>query len=126
MTSAPVSKKALVTSYVIVVPPVLMLLMSGVMKVMQTEQVVQGFATWPPGSALTIGVLELVCTIIYLVPRTAVLGAILLAAYLGGAVAVTVQMGMGGWWMPVLFGVLLWGALWLRDPRIRALIPLRS
>ncbi len=124
--STPVSKKAFWISVVLSVPPVLMLLMSGVMKVMQTEQVVQGFVTWPAGSALTIGLIELVCTIIYLVPRTAVLGAILLAAYLGGAVAVTMQMGMGGWWMPVLFGVLLWGSLWLRDVRIRALIPLRS
>lgn len=124
--STPVSKKAFWISVVLSVPPVLMLLMSGVMKVMQTEQVVQGFVTWPAGSALTIGLIELVCTIIYLVPRTAVLGAILLAAYLGGAVAVTMQMGMGGWWMPVLFGVLLWGSLWLRDVRIRALIPVRS
>lgn len=122
-----VSKKSFWISIVLSVPPVFMLLMSGVMKVMQTEQVVQGFANWPPGSAVMIGLVELACTIIYLVPRTAVLGAILLAGYLGGAVAVTVQMGGGaGWLMPALFGVLLWGGLWLRDPRIRALIPLRS
>lgn len=124
-TPAP-SKVPFYVSIVLSVPPVLMLLMSGVMKVMQTEQVRQGFSTWPPGSAVIIGVIELACTIIYLVPRTAVLGAILLAAYLGGAIAVTVQMGMGGWWMPFVFGILLWGALWLRDARIRALIPLRS
>jgi hypothetical protein len=105
-----------------------MLLMSGVMKVMQTAQVVEGFKDWPAGSAVAVGTLEILCTIIYLIPRTAVLGAILLAAYLGGAVCLTLKMGMGiaGWWMPVVFGVLLWGALWLRDPRIRALIPLRS
>ena len=72
--------------------------------------------------------MELLCTVIYLIPRTAVLGAILLAGYLGGAVAVTVKMGLGvaGWWMPFVFGILLWGGLWLRDARIRALIPLRS
>jgi hypothetical protein len=125
MNSTPVSKKTFWISVVLSVPPVLMLLMSGVMKVMQTAEVVKGFAAWPAGSAVTIGLVELVCTIIYLVPRTAVLGAILLAGYLGGAVAVTVQMGGGaGWLMPALFGVLLWGGLWLRDPRLRALIPL--
>jgi hypothetical protein len=128
MSSPEVSKAARWTGYALAVPPVLMLLMSGVMKVMQTEQVVKGFADWPAGSAVAIGAVELLCTVIYLIPRTAVLGAILLAGYLGGAVAVTVKMGLGigGWWMPVAFGVLLWGALWLRDPRVRALIPLRS
>ncbi len=126
-TSTP-SKVPFYVSIVLSVPPVLMLLMSGVMKVMQTEQVRQGFADWPAGSAVAIGAVELLCTVIYLIPRTAVLGAILLVGYLGGAVAVTVKMGLGvaGWWMPVAFGILLWGGLWLRDPRIRALIPLRS
>ena len=126
-TPAP-SKVPFYVSIVLSVPPVLMLLMSGVMKVMQTEQVRQGFADWPPGSAVAIGTVELLCTVIYLIPRTAVLGAILLAGYLGGAVAVTVKMGLGvaGWWMPFVFGILLWGGLWLRDARIRTLIPLRS
>jgi hypothetical protein len=129
MSSTPeVSKAARWTSYVFSAIPVFMLLMSGVMKVMQTEQVRQGFADWPAGSAVAVGTLELLCTIIYLIPRTAVLGAILLAGYLGGAVSFTVKMGMGvaGWWMPVAFGILLWGGLWLRDPRVRALIPLRG
>lgn len=127
MTSTPVSKAALWTSYVLSAIPVLMLLMSGVMKVMQTPQVVEGFKDWPAGSAITVGVIELLCTVIYLVPRTAVLGAILLVGYLGGAVSFTMKMGMGlqGWWMPVAFGVLLWGGLWLRDLRLRALLPLR-
>ena len=126
-TPAP-SKVPFYVSIVLSVPPVLMLLMSGVMKVMQTEQVRQGFADWPAGSAVASGAVELLSTVIYLLPRTAVLGAILLAGYLGGAVAVTVKMGLGvaGWWMPLVFGILLWGGLWLRDPRIRALIPLRS
>ncbi len=126
-TPAP-SRVPFYVSIVLSVPPILMLLMSGVMKIMQTEQVRQGFADWPAGSAVAIGTVELLCTVIYLIPRTAVLGAILLAGYLGGAVAVTVKMGLGvaGWWMPFVFGILLWGGLWLRDPRIRALIPLRS
>ena len=83
---------------------------------------------WPPGSAVAIGTVELLCTVIYLIPRTAVLGAILLTGYLGGAVAVTVKMGLGvaGWWMPLVFGILIWAGLWLRDVRLRALIPLRA
>lgn len=127
MSSPEVSKAARWTGYVLCVAPVFMLLMSGVMKVMQNEEVVKGFADWPAGSAILIGGLELACTVVYLVPRTAVLGAILLTGYLGGAVAVTIKMGMGAMaLMPFAFGVLLWGSLWLRDPRIRALIPLRS
>lgn len=129
MSSTPTpSKVPFYVSIVLSIPPVLMLLMSGVMKVMQTEQVRQGFADWPAGSAIAIGTVELLCTVIYLIPRTAVLGAILLTGYLGGAVAVTVRMGLGvaGWWMPLVFGVLLWGGLWLRDTRLRALIPLRG
>jgi hypothetical protein len=129
MTSTPpVSRAALWTSYVLSAPPVFMLLMSGVMKVQNTNpDVVKGFADWPPGSAVAIGILELSCTLIYLIPRTAVLGAILLTGYLGGAVAVTLKMGMGGMAiMPALFGVLLWGGIFLRDPRLRALIPFRK
>lgn len=124
----PASRTPFYVSIVLSLPPVLMLLMSGVMKVMQTEQVREGFASWPEGSAVGIGTVELLCTVIYLIPRTAVLGAILLVGYLGGAVAVSVQMGLGiaGWWMPFVFGILLWGGLWLREPRLRALIPLRS
>jgi hypothetical protein len=67
---------------------------------------------------VAIGLLEIACAIIHLIPRTAVLGAILLAAYLGGAAAVTVEMvDAGGVWRVAL------GALWLREPRVRALIP---
>lgn len=105
-----------------------MLLMSGVMKVQHTNpDVVKGFADWPPGSAVAIGVVELLCTVIYLIPRTAVLGAILLTGYLGGAIAVTIKMGMGAMAiMPGAFAVLLWGGIFLRDPRVRELIPIRK
>jgi len=124
--SAPVSKAARVTAWIMTIPPVLMLLMSGVMKIAQTAEVVKGFADWPAGSAVSIGILELVCTVVYLIPRTAILGAILLAGYLGGATAVSVRLGGATFVLPVIFGVMLWGGLYLRDPRLRALIPLRS
>jgi hypothetical protein len=104
--------------------PVLMLLMSGVMKIAQTAEVMKGFADWPPGMAVKIGILELACTVIYLIPRTAVLGAILLTGYLGGATAVSVRLGTPAFILPVVFGVLVWGGLYLRDPRLRAVIPL--
>jgi hypothetical protein len=119
---APISKGALWSGRIMSTLPVLMLLLSGVMKIAQTAEVVKGFADWPPGSAVTIGIVELVCTAIYLIPRTAVLGALLLVAYLGGATAVSVRLGVN-FILPVVFGVFVWGGLWLRDPRLRALTP---
>ena len=123
---ASVSKAARITGWIMTTLPVLMLIMSGVTKIIQIPEVVKGFADWPAGSAVTIGILELACTAIYLIPRTSVLGAILLAGYLGGATAVSVHLGGPGFVFPVICGVLVWGGLYLRDPRIRALIPLRS
>ena len=79
--------------------------------------------------ARELGVILLICTVLYVAPQTAVLGAVLLTAYLGGAVASHVRVG-NPLFSHVLFGVylgvLLWGGLWLRDPRVRALIPLRA
>lgn len=125
-TPPPVSKAARVGGWLMAVPPVFMLLMSGMMKVTQNAEVTKGFANWPAGVAVPIGVVEIACTLIYLVPCTSVLGAILLTGYLGGAVATTVQMGAFKMIaLPASFGVLLWGALWLRDPQVRALIPLK-
>lgn len=76
----------------------------------------------------TIGVVLLLCTIIYVTPRTAVLGAILLTGYLGGAVAVQVLAGnplLSHTLFPVYIAVMAWGALYVRDPGLRGLIPLR-
>jgi hypothetical protein len=83
---------------------------------------------WAEETALPLGVTLLVCTVLYAVPQTAVLGAVLLTAYLGGAVATHVRIG-SPLFSHVLFGVylglLVWGGLWLREPRLRALFPLR-
>ena len=75
-----------------------------------------------------LGIVLIVCTVIYVIPRTSVLGVILLTGCLGGAVATHVRLGQGIFPIvfPILFGVLLWGGLWLRDERLRAFIPLRS
>jgi hypothetical protein len=67
----------------------------------------------------------LACTIIYVIPRTAVLGAILLTGYLGGATATHVRLGEP-FFVPIVLGVLVWGGLYLRDDRVRSLVPWRS
>jgi hypothetical protein len=81
---------------------------------------------WPAGYALTIGVIELTLVVLYLIPRTSVLGAILTMALLGGAMATQIRVG-SPLFSHILFSVYLalfmWGGLWLRSPRLRALFP---
>jgi DoxX-like family len=71
-----------------------------------------------------IGIIQLLCLVLYVVPRTAVLGAVLLTGYLGGAVATQLRAGNGAgqYLFPIVVGALLWGALWVRDSRVRALL----
>jgi len=123
----PVSKKTLWAGYIMSAPPVLMLLMSAVMKLIKPPPVVEGFAHLglPESLALGLGILEIACAVIYVIPRTAVLGAILLTGYLGGATVTHLRVG-DPFFAPVIVGVLVWGGLFLRDDRLRALIPLRS
>ena len=124
---APVSKKALWAGWVVSALPVLMLLMSGVMKLVKSEDVEKGFRDlgWDQSLALALAIVEIGCTVIYVIPRTAVLGAILLTGYLGGATATHVRIGEP-FYTPIILGVLVWGGLYLRDARLRALLPLRS
>lgn len=107
-------------------PPVALLIMSGVMKVTKAEMVVEGFAKFgfPASSLVPIGIVELVSTLLFLIPQTAILGAVLLTGYLGGATATHVHAG-DAWHMPVVIGVVIWLALVLRDRRLRALLPIR-
>lgn len=122
---APISKKMLWTGRIFSALPVLMLLVSGIMKLAKPAMVVQEFTRlgYAENVILGIGILELACTAVYVIPRTSVLGAMLLTAYLGGATATHVRVGdpfIG----PVILGVLVWGGLYLRDERLRALVPL--
>jgi DoxX-like family len=78
---------------------------------------------FPAGSLVPLGLVLLVSTILYVVPRTAVLGAILLTGYLGGATATHVRMAEP-FLLPVVFGIIVWGCLYLRDARLRSLLPL--
>jgi len=117
------------TGRIISALPVLFLLMDGVMKLVKPALVVE--ATVQLGYRETVivplGFVLIACTVLYAIPRTSVLGTILLTGYLGGAVATHVRVGEGPFpvLFPVILGVLLWGGLWLRDARLRALIPLR-
>jgi hypothetical protein len=123
---APVSRKALWAGYILSALPVLLLLFSAIVKLVKPAPVVQGFAHfgYPESLVLKLGILELACTILYLIPRTSILGAILLTSYLGGATATNVRVG-DPFLAPVIVGVLVWGGLFLRDRRLQALIPLR-
>jgi hypothetical protein len=124
----PTSSKAMIWSgRVISAVPVLMLTMSAVMKFAKPPMVLEGMTHlgWPEGVVLALGIVELGSVIIYLIPQTAVLGAILLTGYLGGAAATHVRIGES-WLGPVVFGALVWLGLYLRDARIRALVPLRK
>jgi uncharacterized membrane protein YphA (DoxX/SURF4 family) len=126
-TTAPISKKILWLSYLMSTLPVLLLLMSAVMKFTQPPQAVEGMKHlgYPQHLALGIGIVELICTVLYVIPRTSVLGAILLTGYLGGATSTHLRVG-DPFISPVIFGVILWGGLYLRDRRIRALIPFKG
>jgi hypothetical protein len=129
--TAPVSKGKLWAGRIISALPVLMLLfVSALPKFLKLAGVPEEFARlgYPGNVILGIGILEAACTVIYAIPRTSVLGAILLTGYLGGAVATHVRVGdpFFNVFMPILLGALVWGGLYLRDERLRALIPLRS
>jgi hypothetical protein len=105
--------------------PVLFLLVDGAMKLVKPAPVVEATVGlgYPESVIVPIGVVLMVCTILYLIPKTSVLGAILLTGYLGGAVATHVRTGESLFSIifPVIFGVLLWLGLYLRDSRLRAL-----
>ena len=105
---------------------VLFMVFDGVIHVLKPAPVVQAFAQlgYPLSASVGLGILELVFTALYVIPRTAVLGAVLLTAYLGGAVATQLRAG-SGWFetiFPVIIGAIVWGGLALRDARVRAFI----
>jgi hypothetical protein len=124
---APVSSKRLWAGRIISALAALLLLASGTMKLLKLTAVIEGMAHYgyPEHLILYIGMLEVGCTIVYLIPRTAILGAILITAYLGGATATNVRVGDPSFIAPVLDGVFVWAGLYLRDGRLSELIPAR-
>jgi hypothetical protein len=102
--------------------------MDAIMKLLKPAFVVQATTQlgYPESTIVGIGSVLLTATLLYAIPRTAVLGAVLLTAYMGGAVATNVRAGMPLFniLFPVLFAILFWGGLWLRDKRLQRLLPL--
>jgi hypothetical protein len=126
-----VSKKGLWAGRIISGIVVLFLTFDGVTKLMKIDPVVRGMRQlgYPVTLAPAIGTILLICVIIYVIPRTAPLGAILLTGYLGGAVASQLRVGMpllGYTFAPIYVAALAWGGLYLRDSRVRALIGSRD
>lgn len=100
-------------------------------KVLKLPPAVEGTVQlgYPASVVFGIGVIQIVCLIVYLVPRTSVLGAILWTGYLGGAIATHVRVEsplLTHTLFPIYVAALLWAGVWLREPRLRALLPLRA
>jgi len=127
--TAPVSKM-LWAGRILSTLPVLFLLLDGAMKLVQPAPIVEATVRlgYPTSVIPGLGIVLLACTIVYVIPRTAVLGAVLLTGYLGGAVATHVRVGEGPFpvLFPVIVGMMLWGGLYLRNGQLRALMPWRS
>jgi hypothetical protein len=104
------------------------LLFDGVAKIVRPKFVVEGTIKYGfyENVILPLGIVLTACTFLYVIPRTAVLGAILLTGYLGGAVCTHVRAGEAAFLFAIAFGSLAWLGLYLRDPRIRALVPVTS
>ena len=122
-----VSRKARWTGWILTALPFLMLVLSAVMKLTNGPGVAEGMQHFGIPATLTagLGILELACAVLYAIPRTSVLGAILVTGYLGGAILTALRVGDSVYVQAVL-AILAWGGLYLRDPRLRALLPLKS
>jgi len=107
--------------------PVLLFAFTGMFSLLKPAVAQQGFVHYGylDGALLRIVIVELACAILYAIPRTSVLGAILVTGYLGGATATHVRVGEP-FFLPVIVGIMVWLGIYLRDKRLRALIPLRS
>jgi hypothetical protein len=122
-----ISRNALWAGRIVSGLVVLFTLMDGTMKLFKPSFVPEANARlgYSESPLVGIGLVLLACTVIYVIPRTSILGAILLTGYLGGAVASNVRAAQGlfNTMFPLMFGILVWGGLWLRDNRLRNLLP---
>jgi DoxX-like family len=128
--AAPISKGQPWAGRILSGIAVLFMLFDTVIHAMKPPAVVQGFAQlgFPLSAAIPLSTIEFIAIVLYVIPRTSVLGAILLTGYLGGAIAIQVRVGaplFGTVLAPVYVALFLWGGLYLRDERVRALISLR-
>lgn len=124
---APGSKTMVWTGRVLSTLSVLLFVFTGMFALLNPVAALQGFAHYgyPDSAMLPITVAEILCVIVYVIPRTSVLGAILLTGYLGGATATHLRVGEP-FFLPIVVGVVVWAGVFLREGRLRALIPLRT
>jgi DoxX-like family len=125
--AAPVSRTSLWAGRVLSALVLLLIGFTAMFGVLKPDVARQGFVHYgyPDGALLRITIIEIACAILYAIPRTSVLGAILLTGYLGGATATHVRVGEP-FFLPVIVGIVLWLGLYLRDHRVCALVPFRS
>ena len=131
MTVESSAKKRSTAGYVLTGLVAAFLTFDTVMKLLQLAPAVQGTTElgYPAGTVVVIGAIELVCLVLYLIPPTSVLGALLLTGYLGGAIATHVRVGSPlptHTLFPVYVALMVWGGLCLRESRLRALLPFRT
>lgn len=120
----PVPRWQIVVSWILSCLPLLAFLPSAIFKLAQPGEFLEQWSkTYPAATARPIGVAELLFVVLYFIPKTRVLGAILVTGYLGGAIATHVQKMEVAGVTPFLIAVMLWGGLFLREPRLRALLP---
>lgn len=130
-SSVPPPKKALLVGRILTGLALLFLLWDSAIKFTSIAPVLESFERlgFRPGLAPRIGMIELGCVMFYLIPRTAFMGAALLTAYLGGAVACQLRIGeplFSHILFPIYVGLLVWGGIYLREPRLRAVFPFRN
>ena len=128
--SATPSKGAVWTGRILSTLAVLFMIMDGVMKLMKPAVVTESMAKlgYPDSTTSPIGIIVLVCTVLYIIPKTNVLGAVLLTGFLGGAVATNLRVGaplFGNILFPTYVAAMVWGGLILRDPTLLQLFPFR-
>ena len=124
------SKGRLWTGRVLSGIAILFLLFDGIIHVLKPAPVIDGFAKlgFPVSVSVGLGILELGCLLLYLIPRTSVFGAVLLTGYLGGAIASQLRIAaplFSTLLFPLYVALFVWGGLYLRDERLRALLPVR-
>jgi|SRR5665213_558767 len=121
------SKMAVFGGWIMTLAVVALFCFSASMKISGKPQALQmmGQLGWSESALIPLACLELTCTALYLIPQISVLGAIILTGYLGGAIATHVRLGQAVY-LHVVIGLFIWGGLYLREPRLRALLPTRS
>ena len=119
------SKASFITGTVISVLCILFLLFDAIGKIVRNTQSVSGTKQlgWPETAVQPLGIILLICTILYIIPKTKVLGSVLLTAYLGGATATMMRVGFP-LYFSIIFGILVWVGAYLTNSKLRDLLPL--